>query len=420
MGAYSSRVETWALYSTGSLIIFARIGCRWKMVGPSGFKPDDYLIFISWATYTVMTYAADVVGSAGDLHALSLDMRKGLSPEEAQSYIYGTKWFCIGVATYNLFIWTLKFNFLFLYQRLLRGLWVAKLIKPTMVLVGVTFISIYIALFTACRPYNRMWIVYPDQGPFCQPQSTLNMAAPLALNIFTDLIIAIIPATTILKVQTTFWKRIGLIFLFGAIAFIMVAAILRVVMVLVYKSGPVAAIWSCREDLVAILVGQFFMIRPIFRKSFWTRTRGRETDLHSTGSNDGKPYGKNFDSRSKWSYRSKHQDPYSVTVALATINDDTNPSCDDIPRESIGDFRSSSVQYPGTHEKRTAPGEVYENSRNPGCHEDMVIYVTKHIRVDETEADKKGTDLIYPLAHALVPTNRLSPPADVGHSDVVT
>ncbi|KAI8951154.1 hypothetical protein F4801DRAFT_601457 [Xylaria longipes] len=117
---------TWALYSTGSLIIFARIGCRWKLVGPSGLKLDDYLIFISWATYTVMTYAADVVGSAGDLHALSLDMRKGLSPEQAQSYIHGTKWFCIGVATYNLFIWTLRFNFLFLYQRLLRSLWVAK------------------------------------------------------------------------------------------------------------------------------------------------------------------------------------------------------------------------------------------------------------------------------------------------------
>ncbi|KAI0437483.1 hypothetical protein F4803DRAFT_538738 [Xylaria telfairii] len=408
MGAYSSRVETWALYATGSLIIFTRIGCRWKMVGLSGFKPDDYLIFISWATYTVMTYAADVVGGVGDLHALPLDKRKALSPEEAQSYIYATKWFCIGVATYNLFIWTLKLNFLFLYQRLLRGLWVAKLIKPTMALLGVSFIGIYIALFAACRPYNRMWIVYPDQGPFCQPQSTLNMAVPLALNIFTDLIIASIPASTILKIQTTFWKRIGLIFLFGAIAFIIVAAILRVVMVLVYKSGPVAAIWSCREDLVAILVGQFFMIRPIFRKSFWTRTRGRgTTNLTSKNSNEDNTHGKNFDSRSKWSHQSKHKDPYSVTVALTTVNDDTNPSCDNMTRESVGDITSSSMEYPNTQDKRITHGEVYRNSRNPGCQDDMVIYVTKHIQVDETATDKKGPDLIYPPAHTLAPTNRV-------------
>ncbi|KAI8951153.1 hypothetical protein F4801DRAFT_578693 [Xylaria longipes] len=65
------------------------------------------------------------------------------------------------------------------------------------------------------------------------------MAAPLALNIFTDLIIAIIPASTILKIQTTFRKRMGLI-LFGAIAFIMVATILRVVMVLVRSGLPPA------------------------------------------------------------------------------------------------------------------------------------------------------------------------------------
>ncbi len=121
-------------------------------------------------TYTVMTVAADVVGGLGDLHALELDERKSLSEEEAKPYIYGTQWFCAGIATYILFIWTLKLNMLFLYQRIVRGLWVAKFIKPAMGIVIATFVTIYLILFCACRPYYRMWIVFPDQGRKSQIQ----------------------------------------------------------------------------------------------------------------------------------------------------------------------------------------------------------------------------------------------------------
>lgn len=111
-----------------------------------------------------MSVAADIVGGLGDLHALDLEQRAALSDEEARRYIYGTQWFCAGVATYILFIWTLKLNMLFLYQRVFRDLWVAKFIKPAICLVITTFAAIYLILFCACRPYHRMWIVYPDQG----------------------------------------------------------------------------------------------------------------------------------------------------------------------------------------------------------------------------------------------------------------
>lgn len=41
-------IETWVLYAAGTLIIFARILCRWRMIGPSNFKTDDYLIVPAW------------------------------------------------------------------------------------------------------------------------------------------------------------------------------------------------------------------------------------------------------------------------------------------------------------------------------------------------------------------------------------
>ncbi|RWA05111.1 hypothetical protein EKO27_g9995 [Xylaria grammica] len=384
MGASEQLIETWALYSVGSLIIFARIACRWKMIGPRGFRPDDYIIFLSWATYTVMTVAAHIVGGLGDLHALPLETRKNLSGEEAASYIYGTQWFCAGVATYLLFIWTLKLNMLFLYQRIVRGLWVEKFIKPTMFLVVGTFIIICLILFCVCRPYHRMWIIYPDQG-------LLNMVPPLVLNIVTDILIMAIPTPILFKLQTSLWKKISIIFLFGAVIFIMVAAILRVTMVLVWKSGPVAAIWSCREDLVAILVGQAILIRPMFSKSFWTgnhQISGGYLPKPSKGTEDiGSPV--------ELSPKHKNKDPFSVTAALATVADESNLHINGSSDESIE--QASGPPTAGGLEPysnaRPAPftyGHERRFSRQGGP---MVIHVRKNITIEEAEAGN------YPQQH---------------------
>ncbi|KAI1251711.1 hypothetical protein MGN70_006279 [Eutypa lata] len=346
--ASSELIETWTLYAVGSLVIFARIGCRWRMIGFSAFQPDDYIIVFSWVVYTVMTVAAHIVGGLGDLHALDLEVRRTVSEEEAQPYVYGTQWFCAGVATYILFIWTLKLNMLFLYQRVVQGLWVEKFLKPAMFLVGLTFFASYLILFCACRPYNRMWIVYPDQGPICQPQSTLNMVPPLIMNVLTDILIMGIPAPVLLKVKTTIWKRLGLLALFGGGFFVMIAAVLRVSMVLIVsyqhtymltvstasptttsidhlqlKNGPVAAIWSCREDFVAIIIGQAILIRPMFTSAFWTGKYNNSGGYSSTGpSKHSANIERSFEMHGKQSGRSKSRDPFSVTRAMATVVED--------------------------------------------------------------------------------------------------
>lgn len=48
--AYNPIVETWALYGAGSLLIFLRSLCRWRMVGFGGFDFDDYFVWFSWAS----------------------------------------------------------------------------------------------------------------------------------------------------------------------------------------------------------------------------------------------------------------------------------------------------------------------------------------------------------------------------------
>jgi len=203
-----------------------------------------------------MSIAAHICGGHADLHTLTLEQRKTMTEEEAQPYVWVTQWFCAGVATYIVFIWSLKFNMLFFYQRVVDGLRVDKFIKPSFVLVSCTFISIICILFASCRPYYRMWTMYPDQGANCEPQAEIYMLPALIMNIFTDLCIMAIPAPAILTVRTTLQRKISLVIIFSAGIFVMIAAILRVTMVLVGGDGGTAAIWSCREDFVAICVGQ--------------------------------------------------------------------------------------------------------------------------------------------------------------------
>lgn len=46
-------IETWCLYSVGTMAIMARIACRWRMIGVQNFKPDDYIIVLAWVSGAV-------------------------------------------------------------------------------------------------------------------------------------------------------------------------------------------------------------------------------------------------------------------------------------------------------------------------------------------------------------------------------
>lgn len=58
------------------------------------------------------------------------------------------------------------------------------------------------------------------------------------MNILSDICIMAIPAPVILPVRTTIWRKLSLVILFGAGIFIMTAAVLRVVFVLVVSLLP--------------------------------------------------------------------------------------------------------------------------------------------------------------------------------------
>ncbi|POS68799.1 hypothetical protein DHEL01_v212807 [Diaporthe helianthi] len=237
--AYSPIIETRALYGSGSLLIFSRSLCRWRMVGFRGFDFDDYFIWFSWAIYTVMTYAADVCDRHADLHTLTLAQRETMTMDEAAPYIWVTV-FCRRGNLCRLRL-VAEDKHAVLFPTSCQG---ALGREAHLALVLCTFIMIMGILFGACRPSPRMWKFYTDEGV-------------LIMNIITDLCIMAIPAPVVLRAKMNLWKKVSLVLLFSGGFFIMIAAILH------QKDGSTAAIcrlfWTSRGKMTT---GQSSTMRP--------------------------------------------------------------------------------------------------------------------------------------------------------------
>ena len=107
---------------------------------------------------------AHIVGFTGDNGGLSEEQRKNMPQDEKKLRTLGAKCFMVGWYTYIPTIWILKMNMLFFYKRVVNGLWVEKFILPAMVVVVTTGVAIVILLGTVCRPFEKLWQVYPDPG----------------------------------------------------------------------------------------------------------------------------------------------------------------------------------------------------------------------------------------------------------------
>ncbi|KAI0387539.1 hypothetical protein F5Y04DRAFT_240444 [Hypomontagnella monticulosa] len=142
-------VEIWLLYFFGMLVIAARIYCRTKLVGVKGYQIDDYLVIAvacMWMAAPAIGHVFVVVCEGRHTSLLSFEERKNMPLERYDDWEYGSQMFLFGLSGYFIILWTLKFNMLCFYQRVVRGLWVERFIKPVMGLMLCTAIVIVFTL----------------------------------------------------------------------------------------------------------------------------------------------------------------------------------------------------------------------------------------------------------------------------------
>ncbi|KAI1045749.1 hypothetical protein LB505_009294 [Fusarium chuoi] len=125
-----------------------------------------------------------------------------MSEEDRKKWAYGSQMFLLGLTGYVVILWTLKFNMLCFYSRVVRGLWTERFVKPLMVVVILSVVVIIITLAATCRPFHHLW----------QTRDVL------------------------VGIQTNRLKKFGLILLFSLGFFCMFAAILR--FVLIFNASP--------------------------------------------------------------------------------------------------------------------------------------------------------------------------------------
>ncbi|EWG53526.1 hypothetical protein FVEG_11941 [Fusarium verticillioides 7600] len=301
-------VEIWILYVIGTAMIGARIFCRTKMVGYRNYDWDDYLVIAVAGMWTAAPVIGQVfVQGAEGRHTsdLTFEERKNMSEEDSKKWAYGSQMFLLGLTGYVVILWTLKFNMLCFYSRVVRGLWTERFVKPLMVMVILSVVVIIITLAATCRPFHHLWQVWPDPGRQCVPQNLTFFVVILVFNLATDICIMLVPIPL--------------------------------------NQKGVSALWSMREDCVGIFVGQAPMVTPLLKRRFWVMA-GYATDKTS---NSQTPHynGSRLEShelRSGRANNSKVHDPYSITNVVSRSESQEEIVQKDLPSlpEEPRQFRS--------------------------------------------------------------------------------
>ncbi|KAF4500134.1 integral membrane PTH11 [Fusarium agapanthi] len=226
--------EIWTLYVIGTAMIAVRIFCRTKMVGYRIYDWDDSLVIAVAGMWT----AAPVIGQVF-VQGAEGRHTSDLSEEDRKKWAYGSQMFLLGLTGYVVILWTLKFNMLCFYSRVVRGLWTERFVKPLMIGIALSVVVIIIITLAAtCRPFHHLWQVWPDPGCHCVPQNLTFFVVILVFNLVTDICIMLIPIPVLVGIQTNRLKKFGLFLLFGLGFFCMFAAILRFVLIFNASAKP--------------------------------------------------------------------------------------------------------------------------------------------------------------------------------------
>ncbi|KAL1891235.1 hypothetical protein Cpir12675_005053 [Ceratocystis pirilliformis] len=126
-------------------------------------------------------------------------------------------------------LWVLKFSSLEFLKRLIDSTWkrsYTRTIRYARIALAVTFAAVFISIFAECQPFNHYWQVLPDPGGRCR-QGYVQMLVTGLCNIFTDLMLVIIPIPIIVRSNMTVKRKAQLIVLFSLNLSVMIISVVR-------------------------------------------------------------------------------------------------------------------------------------------------------------------------------------------------
>ncbi|UKZ75632.1 hypothetical protein TrVFT333_003320 [Trichoderma virens FT-333] len=273
-------VEAFTLLAIGIAITVLRTFARVRFAGWRGLSGDDYLAWLAILFYIAETCLAYSVGNAANGLAnnnMTDEQRAALSPDDPEYHlrVLGSKIQIAGWSTYSTLLWTLKTSLLIFYIRLTDGLARHYRIRIYIgfAFLAASYIVVALNLYLSCRPFHKLWQIYPDPGNVCQPAiSNQIIWVYWAFNVTTDLYIISIPLPMLWTTSLKPWRKIGLIFLFSG-GFLSLFAPLCDVRSLYWcvfyndtaNGAQLAGSWAVRETFVAVVTTNLPMLVPLLK-----------------------------------------------------------------------------------------------------------------------------------------------------------
>ncbi|EEU42212.1 uncharacterized protein NECHADRAFT_79907 [Fusarium vanettenii 77-13-4] len=200
--------EIWALYGVGTAILLTRFAVRFKTVG--------------W-------------------HYLGTNLEASFYAK-THNCVKGSKLEFVAWYSYTALIWSLKGTMLFFFSRITIGTWHSILVKTASVCCAVSYLAVFFTVTFGCFPTRKNWQVVPDPGESNYGQDRLYDSGKLV---------------------------IGLLLSSGL--FVISAAIIRATLTLsAHPSALAVNEWGVRETLVGIITVNIPILRPMFKRSFWS------------------------------------------------------------------------------------------------------------------------------------------------------
>ncbi|CVK97833.1 related to integral membrane protein PTH11 [Fusarium proliferatum] len=280
-------IESWTLYVFGTLILFSRFAVRFKTIGWRGLQGDGFFSVLVLIFYAVDAFTVHLICKTPMIYnsTLSLTVRTISAPtsklasqpthavtltqDEIHEYETGSKLELAAWYAYTALIWSLKGTMLCFFSRMTIGTWHNMFVKSVSILCAASYLAVFLTITFGCFPMQKNWQVVPDPGEKCSFKMQ-NFLVTTVLNILTDALILGIPMSLLWKLQVPFRKKLVIGLLLSSGAFVIAAAITRVVLTL--SANPSALTINTlgvRETIVGILTVNIPILRPIFSKHFW-------------------------------------------------------------------------------------------------------------------------------------------------------
>ncbi|KAB8237311.1 putative integral membrane protein Pth11-like [Aspergillus alliaceus] len=192
----------------------------------------------------------------------------GLTAEDIQHRVVGSKLVLVSRICYAIFIWTAKFTVCEFLKRVSEMIWRRSLrifLQFIYYFLGSTLIAVVLATLTECQPFSHYWQVIPDPGPQCR-SGYANLITMGVCDVITDLLLVAFPIPLIVMTHMPAKRKGSLVILFALSLILVGITCYRVPSVISHQgSQQYRSLLASLEILAATAVSNAIVIGSFVR-----------------------------------------------------------------------------------------------------------------------------------------------------------